>query len=163
MFNDIPLNLKPQADEWETSLSPWSVRRTGARKPVPAPSKPQLRHSWSLGSPWRRGRSEQQCLPEGPCAQPALALLIHSVFVKQTFNFTGICQMTPAPTRQLPEHCRYLFYVLTLTRPKLAAAACGRTCRLQLDSRNKKRNETQTDTRCPDCDGKDAQQASVDC
>lgn len=41
-----------------------------------------------------KGRYEQQCLPEDLCTQPALALLIHLDFAKQTFNFTSICQMS---------------------------------------------------------------------
>lgn len=51
-----------------------------------------------------------KCLPEGPWAQPALALLIHSVFVKQTFNFTSICQMSTASMRHLPELCRFFLF-----------------------------------------------------
>lgn len=38
------------------------------------------------------GRFEQQRLPEDLCVQPALALLIHFEFAKQTFQITSIHQ-----------------------------------------------------------------------
>lgn len=89
----------------ERQIFPSLGRRSDAnrpQKPISAPSKRQLAHIVCfLGSLWRGGRSEQQCLPEGPWAQPALALLIHSDFVKQTFNFTSICQSSPPSTHQL--------------------------------------------------------------
>lgn len=44
------------------------------------------------------GRYEQQRLPEDFCVQPAL--LIHSNFARQTFNFPSIHQMSLQFSRQ---------------------------------------------------------------
>lgn len=108
--------------QWEANfpLVREEKRRQQAQKPISAPSKRQLTHIVCFrGSLWRGGRSEQQCLPEGPWAQPALALLIHSDFVKQTFNFTSICHSSPPSTHQLP----FILFFLDnrdTSQPKLA-------------------------------------------
>lgn len=134
-----------EAVNWWTKFSPFIMERK--RCPETWNQKTTV---WFQDSPWRRGRSKQQYLPDGPWAQPALALPIHSVFVKQTFNLTSICQMSPVSLHQLAEHCRFFLKFFTITTPKLAAAVC---C-LWLNSRNKKRKEkNHTDNRHPDGDG----------
>lgn len=80
-----------------------------------------------------KGRYEQQCLPEDSCAQPALALLIHLDFAKQTFNCTSICQMSLQFSSQhvsCYDAERFIFFIFFKTHddiyhPKLAAAAVG--------------------------------------